>query len=57
LTATMRFEKGRGASAGFGLVVAVAMIEVSHFRCEFERNPAGELEGQFESQPAATRNL
>src|SRR5437762_10828323 len=57
LTATMRFEKGRGTSAGFGLVVAVAIVEVSPFRCEFERKPAGELEAQFEGQPAETRNL
>ena len=39
MTSTMRFEKGRGASAGFGLVVAVAMVEVSPFRYEFERKP------------------
>src|ERR1700731_3983062 len=57
LTATVRFEKGRGASAGFGLVVADAMVEVSPFRYEFERKPAGELERQFEGQPAATSNL
>jgi hypothetical protein len=30
----MRFAKGNGASAGFGLVVAVAMVEISPFRCE-----------------------
>jgi len=53
----MRLEKGKGASAGFGLGVAVAMVEVSPFRYEFERKPAGELERQFEGQPAAMRNL
>ena len=37
--------------------VAVAIVEVSPFRCEFERKPAGELEAQFEGQPAETRNL
>src|SRR5258708_7107685 len=42
LTGTMRFEKGKGARAGFGLVVAVAMVAVSPFRCESKRKPAGE---------------
>jgi hypothetical protein len=42
LTGTTRFEKGKGASAGFGLKVAVAMVEVSPFRRETEAKPAGQ---------------
>src|SRR5204862_7748650 len=57
LTATTRFEKGQGASPGFGLLLAVvAMVEVSPFRYEFERKPVDELESQFEGQPGATSN-
>ena len=32
---TLRFEKGSGTSAGFSLMVAVAMMLVSPFYCEF----------------------
>jgi hypothetical protein len=37
----MRFEKGRGASAGFGLVVAVAIFEINPFLFEFASKLAG----------------
>jgi hypothetical protein len=53
----MRFEKGSGATAGFGLVVAVAMILFRPFQCEFEPKQAAEERRQFEGQFAAERNF
>jgi len=43
--------KGQGSERRIRLGAAVAMVEVSPFRYEFERKPAGELERQFEGQP------
>jgi len=58
LTPRRDFEKGKGASPGFGLLLAVvAMVEVSPFQYEFEHKPVAELERQFEGQPGETSNF
>jgi hypothetical protein len=53
----MRLEKGSGINAGFGLVVAVAMVSLNPFPSEFGSKPVGALVGQFEDQTAQKQSF